>query len=578
MPRDLTPQEESNRDFNQSQSDVGGVLKTLKGTPIKRYKNLVGKEVGGQLYLHKLYVDIILQSGGYKDISENDYNTAKDSIGDFNFNCVMLDSKRRVIRFDEAPDFDTSREPIPGKTVSVVLDGATLSTGYSDQIWHHKWMWVMNDYTGFDVRESWEWSKTYLSVLRDTEDKVSNRGIANGTGHGDSNWRAQLRYFGLEEATSVINKIISSVAFVRDHVAEDVRENEIDQFDADFLNVVIDECEAIYKDYNEGKISAEELEQRAREQAKEIIFQYSKESGQTKRDLQDILSNFDEDLLDVDIDLGTDISAMTIKEAEEPMEGNRPFDQALELMDKFDYALMDYDEGALSKETIAQKFDTLKTKVEMLKKECEIEDRTFLNEKMKQFKEILNYYNIPLEECNESKKITESSQSPMIFKAGNVYRLTPNYSYAYDRVEILGIAWNDMVGQCTVQYKVIMKDGSVEEGQSEARDLISTIKKNNQDRVEFYKTEVPQMNESQTLTEATVQYQSKLARYINNTVQDCINHGEGAFKSGEMGLEIYAEWADNEDDIHVTIRSEGKAIKHTELGVASVIYDRDSLA
>lgn len=501
----------------------------------------------------------------------------------------------------------------------------------------------------------------------------------------------------------MVRAIVSSVSFIREYIRNSVESGDINQFDADFLNEIIDICESLYKSYNEGKIDQQGLEQNARDHAKEIIFQYTKESTSKVRDyLQDILENFDQDLLDVDIDLGTDVSTMTIKEAE-TMEGNRPFDQALELMDKFDYALMDYDEGAMSKETITQKFDTLKTKVEMLKKECGIEDRTFLNEKMKQFKEVMEYYNIPVEEYNEStetqsnlktwldskglrgewdeamrtmdyqaitdllvmfnnqelnffeskkireaeahqflvkdialegdelhlscydrkhdedfdkyimaykksihllekdpafdltddvaakckellptleesKKLTESSQSPMIFKVGNVYRLTPNDSYAYDRVEILGITWNDMVGQCTIQYKVVMKDGSVEEGQSEARDLISTIKKNNQDRVEFYKTEVPQMNESETLTEATTPYMSKLARYINNTVQDCINHGEGAFKSAEMGLEIYAEWADNEEDIRVTVRSEGQTIRHTELGVASVVYDIDPLA
>lgn len=437
--------------------------------------------------------------------------------------------------------------------------------------------------------------------------------------------------------------IVSSVSYLREMIRDSVREKEIDQFDADFLNEIIDNCETIYNDYNEEKISHEELEQRAKSHAQEIIFQYNKESGRTKSYLQDILENFDQDLLSVDIDLGTDIGAMTIKEAEEPME-NRAFDQALELMDKFDEILFDYDEGVKDKETVAYKFNSLKSKVEQLKKECGVEDRTFLNEKMKQFEEILQYYNIPLDEskkmteaeahqfqvkdielegdelhisCHdtkydedfdkylvackksirllmkdpafdipdqlvgkckdlmnsleESKKITESSQSPMIFKAGNVYRLTPNDSYAYDRVEILGIAWNDMVGQCTVQYKVIMKDGSVEEGQSEARDLISTIKKNNQDRVEFYKTEVPQMNESQTLTEATT-YRSTLAQAIQDAVDECIQTGSLTLRNPSYPhSEVRVSWADNENDMDIHILSDRTVLHYTELGVADAL-------
>lgn len=179
-------------------AEVGSTLFTSKGSPIKRYKGIVGKEVGGQLYLHKDYVDKILP---YGSITKEVYDQAVASLPDgvsYNFTCVMLDKNKNIIRFDEAPDFDTAREPIPGNYLSLNLNDMTYRNGYSDYIWHHKWLWVMNDYTGFDVAKSWEWSKKYLSVIRDTGDKLSNRGIANGSGHGDTNWKAQLRYFGLE--------------------------------------------------------------------------------------------------------------------------------------------------------------------------------------------------------------------------------------------------------------------------------------------------------------------------------------------------------------------------------------------
>ena len=96
---------------------------------------------------------------------------------------------------------------------------------------------------------------------------------------------------------------------------------------------------------------------------------------------------------------------------------------------------------------------------------------------------------------------------------------------------------------------------------------ISTIKKNNQDRVEFYKTEVPQMNESQTLTEATGTYQSKLAKAVQEVVQECIDYGSGNLTRDDMILS--ANWAENQDDIEILLKSEGRTLYYNELGVAT---------
>jgi hypothetical protein len=66
------------------------------------------------------------------------------------------------IRFDEAPDFNTAREPIPGTTITVKADGTVLEPKNINQIWHHKWTWVDDNYKGFDVKENYDWSKKWL--------------------------------------------------------------------------------------------------------------------------------------------------------------------------------------------------------------------------------------------------------------------------------------------------------------------------------------------------------------------------------------------------------------------------------
>ena len=189
----LSDKQKANFDYNRNNTEIGSTLKTLAGTPIRRYRGVVGKEVGGQVYVHKNYVSDAIPQEKYKKA----LNILQQNDSNFEFNTVMYDKNKGTIRFDEAPDFDTAREPIAGNFVTVNMETGGITSGYSDYIWHHKWMWVKNDYKGFDVAESWNWSKEWLSVIRATEDKVSNRGIANGTGHGTKNWDAQLTYFGL---------------------------------------------------------------------------------------------------------------------------------------------------------------------------------------------------------------------------------------------------------------------------------------------------------------------------------------------------------------------------------------------
>lgn len=161
-------------------------FRTLKGTPIKRYKNLVGKQVGSQLYVHKKYASKVIPT----NILQKAMGVLRRDYPNFKFNTLMLDARANVVRFDEAPDFDTAREPHVGKVVAVFPDGSTKE-GKSNSIWHHKWMWVMDDYDGFDVQKSKDWSRLWLSKVPE---------IAKGT---DQSWGDQLQKYGVEEGQSL---------------------------------------------------------------------------------------------------------------------------------------------------------------------------------------------------------------------------------------------------------------------------------------------------------------------------------------------------------------------------------------
>lgn len=169
-------------DYNQNQTAVGSTLKTLKGSAIKRSKYGVGKEIGGDLYVHKNYADECIPHNllvAAIDMLNTDYP-------DFQYNTIKYSPAKQTIAFQECPDFDTAREPVVSDYIIVDLIHNICKLGHSNYIFHHKWLWVSNDYAGFDVAESWNWSKQWLSILTEPSD-----------GNGIDRWNAQLAKFGL---------------------------------------------------------------------------------------------------------------------------------------------------------------------------------------------------------------------------------------------------------------------------------------------------------------------------------------------------------------------------------------------
>lgn len=144
------------------------VFKNLRGTSFQRGNNTypVGKVVGNQVYFHKQYIDEMPDN-----VQELYTKAIKELPEDFSFNTLMYEKgvkgKPNRIRFDEAPNFNSAREPVPGNTFAYAEDGVT-KRGNSNSIWHHKWMWVDDNYKNFNVDESYTWSREWTGTLKDT--------------------------------------------------------------------------------------------------------------------------------------------------------------------------------------------------------------------------------------------------------------------------------------------------------------------------------------------------------------------------------------------------------------------------
>ena len=117
----------------------------------------VGKEIAGKVYVHRDYAnrlgDVVAKA-------------AKRLPDDFEYAVVKYDTRSRAVSFIASLDFDTADEPTVGDVITVSCDGTTRrrSQRSDPQIYHHKWLFVADDYAGFNVAVSKCRSATWLAL------------------------------------------------------------------------------------------------------------------------------------------------------------------------------------------------------------------------------------------------------------------------------------------------------------------------------------------------------------------------------------------------------------------------------
>ena len=117
------------------------------GVP-QRYKGDVGKMIGGELYVHYSANDVLPQQ---------DLIAAEAMLPEgFEYEVIKYNAKDGSFSFISSPDWNTSDEPIVGDAYKVKKNGeVTVTKQKADpQIYHHKWNFVRDDYSGFDVEKS----------------------------------------------------------------------------------------------------------------------------------------------------------------------------------------------------------------------------------------------------------------------------------------------------------------------------------------------------------------------------------------------------------------------------------------
>lgn len=114
---------------------------------MQRYLGTVGKRMGNYLYIHRKYVYLI-----NPDLADEIEKIP------FDFNLVKIDltDTTTEVTVINCVEFDTVHEPRVGKVTKFVKDNRVgiFEKSYDYLVYHHKWMFVTDDYDGFDVKES----------------------------------------------------------------------------------------------------------------------------------------------------------------------------------------------------------------------------------------------------------------------------------------------------------------------------------------------------------------------------------------------------------------------------------------
>lgn len=166
--------------LNEIKSEAANLL------GLKPYKNKVGKQIGSQIWFHSDYSELF---HSYL-INANDIYDKIDFIPDI----IRIDTKSNNMALIKSPDFDTSNEPYIEKSALFedgILKKISLS-GDNPQIYHHKWMFVDEEYSRFDYFDSVNRSIQWKRILG------KNRALSSRIGRKNF-WLNWLRENGIKE-------------------------------------------------------------------------------------------------------------------------------------------------------------------------------------------------------------------------------------------------------------------------------------------------------------------------------------------------------------------------------------------
>jgi len=116
-----------------------------------------GKLVVGKLYFHRSALGLVDPTIRRK------VKAAQKRLPDWKWDIARVRKADGQVALIQSPDWDTADEPTVGDMM--VVEGRVIKRRPSSgMIYHHKWCFVADDYTGFDVEASKARSQAWESL------------------------------------------------------------------------------------------------------------------------------------------------------------------------------------------------------------------------------------------------------------------------------------------------------------------------------------------------------------------------------------------------------------------------------
>lgn len=131
----------------------------------------IGKKIGGCLYVHKSVMHTLTEDE-LRLVQGKEVYIPKG----FNYEIIKINFKEEKVSFIDSPDWDTASEPLAGDGYYIDKDNNIKFIKSKGQIYHHKWLFVADDYLGFDIEESKKRSEYWKSVIPQTKEVLSRIG------------------------------------------------------------------------------------------------------------------------------------------------------------------------------------------------------------------------------------------------------------------------------------------------------------------------------------------------------------------------------------------------------------------
>ena len=142
-------------------SDLEDFASTSDGRPAelptRSHRYGVGKEIGYAVYVHRDYEERLGPTVQW----------AKRHLPEqYEYSVVKLNQRNDSVSFIQCPGFDTEHEPAITAIIVVNANGQMQrrTIPADPYIYHHKWLFVADDYRGFDVAKSKARSEQWISL------------------------------------------------------------------------------------------------------------------------------------------------------------------------------------------------------------------------------------------------------------------------------------------------------------------------------------------------------------------------------------------------------------------------------